>query len=335
MPALLRGNMLHSNHNHMTASPITSPEHTIDQWVRRLAARMNGATSPAVASVRRLSPSHRPALYQFDNGALFVVKEYWRDPECDPALALLRARRETKRFALCRQVDLCGKPDRTASLLASRSRPPAALAVEYVEGSNLGRLIRHALKENSNPSSPFLAAAAVARCLAHIHSVSNPPIAASPSSNKTYPDKIIAALNGIMNEELQQAAGLLRSARNKLSLSNNRLIHGDANPTNFIIEPSGAAVAIDLERLGRGDPHIDIGFLLADFIHMAQHNGKPHAAEELADAFRVSYKNHAPIDPPRELYFTALGLLRIARNPWHNPSHRAWLITQAQLLLDR
>jgi aminoglycoside phosphotransferase (APT) family kinase protein len=217
-------------------------------------------------------------------------------------------------------------------MLESRSEPPAALALEYVQGVNLGSLIRRGLKKSLNPSPPFSAATAVARCLAHIHSVSTPRIGITSSCEETYPDKIIETLGGLTGGKVRPLALLLRSARERLSLSSDRLVHGDANPTNFIVEPSGTAVAIDLERLGRGDPHLDIGFLLADFIHMASHCGQPKAAAELAEAFRAAYK--PPIDSARERYFTALGLLRIARNPWHTPFHRDWLIARAERLLS-
>jgi len=287
-------------------------------------------------SRKRLSPSRRTALYEFDGGSMTcVVKEYWRDPECDEATACMRARHESERLTLFERLGLCTSADRTARILSARIQPPPAIALEYIEGIDLATLIKKMLAKTSAAECLTAPLMAAARCLARIHRVRHAAIDVSRSSSDSYPQSILDALRAgsvIEEKKLNRLARLVSRAQSALSISHCRLIHGDANPSNFIIQPSGFAVAIDLERAGNGDPHVDAGFLVADVIHLSKQYGDPATAGELASVFRHTYNGYAcqPLDPTREAFFTAIGLLRIARNGWLEMPHRRRLIRQAE-----
>lgn len=317
----------------------------LGRWVRRtVLPRLDVTTrdrcAPPLRVLRtRLPASHRAVRCSVRAGDIeisaFVLKSYYRDPNISPRDAAVRVRRELKPFRLIAASGLTAGDLRVVRLLAARTREPAALAVEWVPGTNLAALLKRAASRSRPRGRAFTAAArgleSAAGLLARLHALDEPPIAVWHSSLRHYPYKLLHALAAdevISERRFMKLSAELGELGDILADPAPRLVHGDANPTNFLVPPEGGIVAIDLERAGACDPALDMGFLAADAIHLTrQYGGPPSLANRLVETLRSAYLDSGGIDagPRREGLFLAMGLWRIARNGWLTLRHRKWL----------
>jgi len=121
------------------------------------------------------------------------------------------------------------------------------------------------------------------------------------------------------------------------------VLHGDVTPTNFIFDGDGSVTAIDLERMQRGDPVQDLGFLAAELKHhFALRSRNAAGAEPFIEHLYHEYSEAFP-DPngkfremtERNPFYMALAEIRIARNNWLPIEHRRWLIDESVRCLWR
>lgn len=107
------------------------------------------------------------------------------------------------------------------------------------------------------------------------------------------------------------------------------LVHGDANPSNFLFEDSRMHV-IDVERSGYKDPVYDLGMMAGELFHYAmQYAGNPYKADPFighmywvyAGNFTDQYAKFLAITKRNPLYM-ANSLLRISRNSGLTDAHR-------------
>lgn len=117
------------------------------------------------------------------------------------------------------------------------------------------------------------------------------------------------------------------------------VVHGDATPTNFVLHRH-EVVGIDLDKMKYADRCWDLGFMAADLKHhFLWRTGDSWAAEPFIGhflwAYASSYRGELffrAITRKLPLYM-ALGLLRIARNPWLDEPYRIRLIKEAKRCL--
>lgn len=134
-------------------------------------------------------------------------------------------------------------------------------------------------------------------------------------------------------EELKHYVLLWREKKIR-SLPYSTIIHGDATPTNIIIN-GNTVYGIDLERMKRCDPMWDIGFMCAEIKHYFMWKGKTSFdAEPFVSHFFKSFAKKWYFEDFDSLssrlpFYMAMGYLRIARNPWLKDEYRLRLVEEA------
>jgi thiamine kinase-like enzyme len=107
------------------------------------------------------------------------------------------------------------------------------------------------------------------------------------------------------------------------------LVHGDANPSNFLFEDSHMNV-IDVERSGYKDPVYDLGTMAGELFHYAmQYAGNPYKADPFighmywvySGNFADQYAKFLKLTKRNPLYM-ANSLFRISRNAGLTDAHR-------------
>jgi len=317
----------------------------VGRWVRRTVLTHWNVPRDVRVVRSRLPASHRTVRCSIRVGdselGAFVLKEYFRDSGISPREAGIRARREIHAFRVVGAAGLTQGTGRVAKLLAGRTSPPAALAIEFVEGVPLDLLLKRAASEGSEgaASAAENALAHSAGLLARFHAVPDPGIPIWRSRLARYPFSLLhtlAAEEVISERQFRALAAQLERFREILADLAPCLVHGDANPTNFLILPDGGVVATDLERTGSCDPALDLGFLAADVLHLTrQYGGSPPLADRLISALHAGYLSQggSASGPLRAGLFLAIGLWRIARNSWLPARHRKWLVVASRRAL--
>jgi len=114
-------------------------------------------------------------------------------------------------------------------------------------------------------------------------------------------------------------------------------VHGDATPTNIFFR-GGLVTAIDFERSKTTHRCWDLGFVAGELLHHFRWRGGGHRGVIFLRHFLCEYSlcsgiSHEKIQRHLPLYL-AMGLLRIARNPWLHLEHRRWLVDAARQSLE-
>ncbi len=124
--------------------------------------------------------------------------------------------------------------------------------------------------------------------------------------------------------------GFIRDAKKSL-------VHGDANPSNFLYHP-GRMYVIDMERSGYRDPVYDLGMVAGELFHFAmRYAGDPYKADPFIGHFYWIYAgNHRDqlgtfirLTKRNPLYM-ANSLLRIARHPHFSREYKRRLAYHAK-----
>lgn len=107
------------------------------------------------------------------------------------------------------------------------------------------------------------------------------------------------------------------------------LVHGDANPSNFLFE-GGCMYVIDVERSGYKDPVYDLGMMAGELFHYAMlHAGNPYRADPFighmywvySGNFTDQYAKFLALTKRNPLYM-ANSLFRISRNARLTDAHK-------------
>ncbi len=123
--------------------------------------------------------------------------------------------------------------------------------------------------------------------------------------------------------------GIIRQARKGL-------VHGDANPSNFLYQHDRLNV-IDMERSGYRDPVYDLGMMAGELCHYAmKYGGDPYKADPFighlywiyAGNFKDQLGTFIRLTRRNPLYM-ANSLLRIARHPFFSPEYKRRLARKA------
>jgi thiamine kinase-like enzyme len=124
--------------------------------------------------------------------------------------------------------------------------------------------------------------------------------------------------------------GLVRRARKSL-------VHGDANPSNFLYDDKRLYV-IDMERAGYRDPAYDLGMMAGELFHYAmRYGGDPYKADpfigHLYWLYAGNYKDQLGTFirlTKRNPLYMANSLLRIARHPFFSRKYKRRLAYHAR-----
>jgi thiamine kinase-like enzyme len=119
------------------------------------------------------------------------------------------------------------------------------------------------------------------------------------------------------------------------------LVHGDANPSNFLYDKNRLNV-IDMERSGYRDPVYDLGMMAGELCHYAmKYGGDPYKADPFIGHLYWTYAGNFKDQPgtfasltKRNPLYMANSLLRIARHPFFSPKYKRRLVHHARECLE-
>lgn len=236
-------------------------------------------------------------------------------------------------------------PFRVVRPLAAVPEVNAALVLESVTGPDLLAVIRE------RPEGELLdRVETVAGFLATLHERTGTASRADARPALDYLAKVTAQLcaGGLLHPAEQAELHRLRDAWQAAGTLEDApavLIHGDATPRHFLFPPDepAAVTAIDLERLGPGDPVADLGRLAAELKHLLlERTGERVASEQAIGRLYATYTRLAGIPPgefaavtERGRFYMGRDLLRIARNAWIDHGQRRRLVAEALACLHR
>ncbi len=229
-------------------------------------------------------------------------------------------------------------------LLGRRPEVRLGLLLEDIPGPDLDRLLlRATLHGEADLLNRALEKLAALLARFHTRPLPGTPVAATPA--RKYLDKVKGQLlaRGLLTAEDRQALaaeGRLWEDRLRQFGDRQVLVHGDATPTNFLF-PDGRAVAVDLERLRRGDRLWDLSYLAGELKHAwGWRTGHLEGSEAVIRHFFAAYLAALPAAPglaerlfALNPYYMALAELRIARNDYLSRDYRLALIAEARRCL--
>jgi Phosphotransferase enzyme family len=126
-----------------------------------------------------------------------------------------------------------------------------------------------------------------------------------------------------------------------LKLPHEVVVHGDANPTNFLWREDNYLTVIDLERLSWGDRAFDLGFVAAELKHLFWcHSGNAQRSEPYIQHLYATYfdclsdgmDDFTSLTTRGRFYMGCIEM-RIARNTWLDFGYRRSLVEDAQACL--
>jgi hypothetical protein len=148
-----------------------------------------------------------------------------------------------------------------------------------------------------------------------------------------------ASLGGAFTpKELRRMERLIDEAcsRHVIGDAKRSLVHGDANPSNFLYG-HGRLYVIDMERAGYRDPVYDLGMVAGELFHYAmRYGGNPYKADPFighlywmyAGNYRDQLGTFIRLTRRNPLYM-ANSLLRIARHPFFSREYKRRLAYHA------
>jgi aminoglycoside phosphotransferase (APT) family kinase protein len=322
---------------------VTDPLHRL--LAERVLPDLRGSVEgPCVLDVEQLSP----LAYRYRERAtgVAVVAKFFgnRSDETQRQVRSLHA--EFANLERLRALGFDRSPFRVVRPLATAPAVNAALILEAVTGRDLLTVIRE-----DAAAELVDRVAAVSDFLAALHERTRTGAPVDPHPALGYLGKVTAQLDAAGLLDPGERAELHRlceawQARGALGSAGEVLIHGDATPRHFLFAPGEPApggppptgvTAIDLERLGPGDPVADVGRLAAELKHLLlERTGDPSASQPAIARLYAAYTRRAGIPPAafsavteRGRFYMGRDLLRIARNGWIDHGQRRRLVGEA------
>jgi thiamine kinase-like enzyme len=199
-------------------------------------------------------------------------------------------------------------------------------AEQYVSGTPLGHYIKEAMaRGNDGPLYEKLTM--LAGFFGLLHKKTRRTSRVKPSNIRdelkkharqasrggAFTQKELKAMERLIDEAC--SLGLVRRARKSL-------VHGDANPSNFLYDDKRLYV-IDMERAEYRDPVYDLGMMAGELFHYAmRYGGDPYRADRFIGHFYWLYAGNFKDQlgtfirlTKRNPLYMANSLLRIARHP--------------------
>ncbi len=217
---------------------------------------------------------------------------------------------------------------------------PVALFMERAKGRDLDHYIKWAIRRGREEKLKQKLSL-LAGWFAKLHTNSAQNSLVSGKKGYKYLAKVVLRLKEAEVISPQDYQGFLLAAEEELNLISEQdrkvFVHGDATPTNLFFRGE-IVTAIDLERAKSTHRCWDLGFVGGELIHHFKWRG--NLAEKGREMFRLFLQRYSEeagceysfLQEQLSLYL-AMGLLRIARNPWLDLEHRRWLIKEAKAVL--
>jgi hypothetical protein len=259
----------------------------------------------------------------------------------NPELRAALMRREYDNAIRLREVGLDHYPHSVVQPLAVSEARNYALIEEYVPGVDLDACISAAVTKGRS-SELLQRLGDVAAFLSDLHNRSQTEIPVEPEYGLTLLADEEANLShwqvsAPAQHELIKARREHWRVSGWLATGRQVLLHGDANPTNFIFDGRGGITAVDVESSAYGDRAIDVGCMVAELKHLFFLYGHDSwASEPFIRHFYACYAagltsgcEYFSELTTRGRYFMGCFLLRICQDAWLDLGYRRSLLEDA------
>ena len=290
-----------------------------------------GKQPPFDSVIHRLSRSKEVYLLVDRNSRAEVVAKVYQGEH-----AVETKDRELTNMRVMESLGFCEGDMRAVCSHMATDRPVAIL-MERARGRDLDHHIKWAVKEGRE-AKLRQKLSLLAQWFATLHTKSAQDSPARGKRGYKYLMKVVRNLHesGLIScdasQDLQQAG---ENAVKRLSDRDRKVfVHGDSTPTNIFLR-GRQVTAIDFERAKVTHRCWDLGFVGGELIHHLKWRGSNgERGRELLMEFLEKYARETSL-PLHQVkadlpLYLAMGLLRIARNPWLDTNHRRWLAKMAQ-----
>jgi aminoglycoside phosphotransferase len=293
--------------------------------------------------ISQLSSQKPVYIFKENSKKIKVVGKCFKHDSVTPEKAWQKAEREYRNLEHLQKLfgtnhDGC----RIVRPLGKKKELSAMLVVEKAPGQLLDYYITNAI-QTQQTATLFEKLSNLARLFVKLHRSSETNRPVSPDMPRLYLGQLLNTLAmGYLSpsdkNSIERYAG---EWYRKPEVFDDRevTVHGDATPTNFLFHHR-EVTCIDLERMKQADRCWDLGFMAAELKHhFMWRTGDGWKAEPFIGHFlweyAVNYGNGQLFySVTRKLpLYMALGLLRIARNPWVSEAHRRNLLGEAMQCL--
>ncbi len=292
--------------------------------------------------VHRLPASHHVCLYEDRRSQTRIIGKFFGGvPDHSPATAFHYMEREFNNLTYLRSIGFNGYPHYAARPLGQNASLHHVLVEEYCYGTPLAEFIVNAVQHGARDIL-FQKLTALAYFLASLHNRTASDSTVDFNKDCNYFDRIMRQLTnaGRMGWEEAQAFYHFKDQwRAKACMWEDRhvLVHGDVTPPNILFGDGLWVIVIDLERLTLADRAFDLGRVTGELQHFfLQLTGDKGLAEPFIGHFLWEYACHFPdrntafaAITRRIPFYSALTLLRIARNSWINADYSRQLLHAA------
>lgn len=283
--------------------------------------------------------------YTEEKSGIAIIGKFYRldDPRQE---RILRIKGEFEKLVQVRRYGFDAGPHYVVRPIAREERIGLALVEDFVRGKDLDHYVKRAIYEGrTNRLRDRLSKLAAFLYTLHTKTEGGEPV--QPDMTEAYFRKIVSELRRqtlLCHDEKKRFLGLMDRwlGRDIFQGTPIALLHGDATPTNFLFTERNDIVAIDFERMKKGDSAFDIGMVCGELKHaFLWRTGDPFAAEPFIRYFLDSYAGCC-IDPGsafraitrRNPFYMALTELRIARNDYLHWDYRKRLVHEAKECLS-
>jgi len=293
---------------------------------------LRGGAVPDNVKVRWHPASHLCYTFHFEGGDGIHVKFYGIPTgsvaDYDGAWAM---ENEYKILKKVYEQGFAGAGYGVTTPLGSNPELYAALATEYVSGSSLAILMQRSIGRGKNLDRITESLGKAGVILKKIHETMprSKRISMLREAARLSEETLLGFTDENLRKRISNAIQRVRSSREIATLGA-VTVHGDANPSNFIVKRSNV-YAIDFETLEAGrSPLLDLGYMIADVKHHFKlYGGSAAGARKAVNAFARAY---AGDDAKRILHlarpYVGCGLLRISKFINDHGSHRKWLLRE-------
>ena len=289
----------------------------------------------------KLSDQKPVYLFCEDTQNIAVVGKVWKHGLLSVDEAWTLAEREYFNLLLAREMlGMDSGRHRVVAPLGKSKELSALLVTERAPGSTLDHYIAGAVYE-SETERLFSKLSDLAGFLAKLHGNSQTNKQVSLEVSAWYLCTLLDCLSGqilspLERDNLNETAARWWHEHSIFEEDRQVMVHGDATPCNFLFQDQGV-IAIDLEKMHWADRCWDLGFVAAELKHhFMWRKGDGWAAEPFIGHFLWEYAvNYGDtqffhVITGKVPLYMALGLLRIARNPWLDGAHRRNLLKEAE-----
>jgi aminoglycoside phosphotransferase (APT) family kinase protein len=302
---------------------------------------------PPYAEIEIERLSHRKQVYLFHEKAnnIAAVGKLFKDDFIPLEEAWQSAEREYFNLRVLRErFGMDSNACRVVAPLGKNRKLSAMLVMEKAPGRTLDYYIAKAVYEQKSQRL-FDKLSHLARFFVKLHRNSENDKPVSHNLPHWYLGELLNSfsqtyLSPFQRNAIERYATQWWDRNDILTADREVIVHGDATPTNFLFADEGVT-GIDLERMKWADRCWDLGFVAAELKHhFAWRMGNGWAAEPYIGHFLWEYTVNYQGDTQffhgitRKIpLYMALGLLRIARNPWLDESYRKGLLFEARQCL--